>query len=1227
MTTIAIASVQRSSPQLPSVPTDKQTPDSQRIQPLATNHQFAPAQAGALKNPNAATASDNLKQSLAKHQDFKWLGQKLNTIAMTLGVNATPQEISAELKTALMEIHPDSPYRIEGDSPVTIETYIRDHRWRIPTSHFNLTSLANALHDRVLEHPLGNFGGSLSWPLPLSASGQRTLLDSAIRYSSNNPNKPQMGPSLGVLEYLNSNQPLVGAALNDPAKALETIISSARAQAFGKSLQTQLNGIATDTSINDYTLAAINLTLDQESIESPHRNKVAGFDLAQQSHWGKPVSAVLTGLIEHLSNTDRTTPEMAKVGAFLLLARKAPELLVKDIPKSVTYGSPAWVSLSIAAATIEAQTPGKVPNMSFAQIMTGAENAAFQDLAITQQAQKKAMLDWAVVNGVISPKKDENYGPNEIERVRVAFNQQINERVVGSQLLETAIPSRKEIALAKLKEQFGEHVPFEEKLLKVNDLRGQIGPQFYNPLRAPVGFHSLLDIAMGGMTRYEWESTDPRIPAAFKNCITENKVPPEFDVKAVFDEQFTQAIDSRKKGIATIIKHLIAQLPLPDRKNFEYGQLEFIRGNSYERGFPGFTFVGKDETLYVRTTGANGVAAYEINLSEGKIEPTSTHSLTRSEEMQGANVYRLEKFTPTTASYADLSQKSQENSSLPPTSFTSARTESIAKVFIEHLDIDNKDVVKQAKGTTAFEQQREDEGKVLEFFLDLIPLRSAIVNFSNGNYGAGVTDLALDIFGFLTAGTGAASKAVKVVGNAVRTADKTLAIAKIIGTTVIGELNPLSGVGDLIGGGVRLVNKGLRQGINKLSGATGSYNLLKATNDQSGVVTLGTFKVSGQTFEGVTILHNGQRYAYNPAIMKPYGAPLEAFSPVDGLMPPSPNASSSNHRYNPLNRNNRPANRQPPANGPVKDSQTAIIKTDHLSEEEYVTSIKGTFSEAHFTPSRKVATREKFDREMNDFYQRMEAGEQPPRPAIPNISKQVTTSELISKGLDASNGLVFGENHKHMASFQTLFDNVDTFKQKNVKKLYIEATFYDSQMKLKDDGIGFLGDGLTPRFPSFNQLVKRFTDNGIEVVPLDHAFLTRHKDERSVFKATNHAEQNVPRLKEFNYYAAQTIRQNSSGENWIALMGNAHMNSTQGVPGVAELTGGIGVGIFKRTDPGPSMGIRKTGHVPDPTQALRPTDLPGDLHIFKQVKAPPATARLPDTARWSAVAIPEYHKH
>lgn len=1201
MTSLSSTPLPHLLPQQPPLLIDTPTPALPGNQPPTTDTEQSDSTQ--TNRSTTDTASGSLAQTLADKQNLRSLGQKLNDMAQHLGVNATPQEILAALKSTPMDVQTASSYPVAPGHATTMEAFITSIGVAVPNSHFALTALADAVLSRAIEHPLGNLGGALSWPLPLSIAEQRTLLSAATQYVTLHPNPPSMGASLGPLDYLNSNQPLSGEAARDPAKVLETLLSTPRAQALGQAMQTQLNGIATDTSVNDYTLAALNLMLDPQSISTPHRNTVAGFDLAQSEHWGKPASAIFPALSKHLSAQGHATAEMANVGAYLMLARKAPELLIKDIPSNVTYGSPAWVNLSIAAATIEAQTPGKVPNMGFAQVMNAAEDASLQDPAMTQQAQRAALRVWGVVSGALSQQEADRYSPDDVEKVRSAFNQQANERLEASSQIQTEMPSRKDIALAALKQRFGSDVPFEEKLLSVKNTKQPHIQPLYDPNRAPAGLHSLLDIAMSGLHQYEWESTDPRILRATQGESL------QFDVNSTFNDQFTQAIDSRKKGIAKAVKHMIAQLPLADRQNLEHGELEFYQHNTYKLGlgFTGRTLHSKNDNLLVKAKGPSGETVYKIDLKQGRVTQVPTTVLTDQHERNASLVYPIERFTPTTSPEADFAQDKTVSSPPPtPSSYTSARTQSIADAFVEHLDIAGKDVVRQAKGATSYDQQMDTEWKLVSFLLDLIPLRSAIVNFQNGDYLDGATDLGMDIFGFVTAGAGAAAKVTKAGTSAVSAATKALRVAKILGTTVIGELNPFSGIGDLVQGGARLIGNGIEQ-VKRIDR---HHNVLNVASAEYGPITQGTFKAADQTVEGSTILFDGQRYAYDPDKGKPYGAPIEAFNPLDGMMPPAPNinasrnlpASAHNNRHNPLSSSNRPARPQPPANGPVQAVPNGIQKTDHLPQGEYVTSIKGAISDAHFTPSRKAATRQKFGQEMNDFYRRMANGGLPARPTLPVIPGQVTPKTLIEKALDASDGVVFGDIHKEMASFQTLFDNVDTFKQKGVKKLYIEATFYDAQMKVIDDGIGFLGNGKTPRLsPSFDELVKKFNDEGIEIVPLDHPYLTRHKDEPEQFQAINQAQQNEPRLREFNYYAAQTIRQNPPGEKWIALMGNAHMKTSQGVPGVAELTGGIGVGVFTRTDPGVSVGMRKTKNLPDPAKALDPHDVPGDLHIFHEI--------------------------
>lgn len=1133
-----------------------------------------PVAAGASLQPQSSEspAGGDFKQALADQQNFRTLAQKLKELAAQQGADVASHALLTALKTTTMNVAPGSSSVETGST--TLENYIVSNGLTVPDSHYSLIALADALADRALEHPLGNFSGALGWPVPLSANEQRRLRMCAMNQEHHLGDKPLvLNVKGGLLEFLRYRLPLPQEILDQPIKVLDALIGSPQGQMMGKTLQQTMNGVATRDSATDYLTAAMILQLDPDYLTETAPNKLAGFDLSSKTHWGKPLSAIVDGFSTHLSASKKTSPEMAKTAAHLLLSKRAPELLIKNVPDSVAYGSSAWVSLSIAAATIDAQTPGKVQNMTFAQVMAEADTAALTDSAATQHAQATALRVWGAVNGILSPAQVSRYSAADIEIVRSAFNRQSTEQIEASDLIQTEMPSRKDIALARLKERFGENVPFEEKLLKVNDTKQPFQQPLYDPNRAPAGLLSLLDIAMGGLDGYDWVTEDPRINNALqgKSLV--------FDVNAEFNDQLSTAISSRKKGIGVAIKHLIAQLPLADRQNFEYGKLEFFQNNTYRlgTGLAGKTLEEKNNSLFVKSTGVNGEVVYKLDLHQQSITQVESTVLTTERARNGSLVYPIESFKPTRN--AGFDQDAKAGTPLPiPASFSSARTNAVAEAFVEHLEIDSRDAIKQAKGTTSFDKQMETELAVVNFFLDLIPLRSAIRNFQDGNYLDGATDLAMDIFSIVTAGAGAAVKAANVTTKAISLSSKLVKLTKIIGTTVIGELNPLSGVGDLLAGGARLANKTLTKAKTAATLTTSPY----------GTVTWSSIKVADTTQETSTVFHNGRHYAYDPVKRKPYGPPLQDFNPLDTLTPASPNSHSprqnhGRHRYNPLNTDARPLRIRKP-----------------LPDGDYAKSMKGKLEPDHFKPDTKSATMTKFNEEMNARYDAIKKTGIPTRPVIPEVPKTVTVPELFEQAFQTSKGVVLGESHKQMASFKVLFDNAETLKNQGVKKVYFEGVI-DMPQGLFDDGIGMLGQSKLPRTnPTFAQLCQKLKDNGIDVIPLDHYYLTRHKDVRGLLGPTQTNNGSVRRLEEFNYYAAETIQANSGNEKWVALVGQSHMNTSEKVPGLAELTESIGIGVFDSPKVTGQVGLQLKGRAPDPNQPIRPGDVPGDLQIYVQ---------------------------
>lgn len=832
---------------------------------------------------SAASRSDVLKQPMADRQNWQNLLDAINLAAPALQDYDTAPYVQSVLKLTQMAIHPDSSHHNTLDMGTrvnqSLEAFLNANGVPLPTSKAELLKLKLEATVRIAAHPFGDLGGALSWPAPLDQNQQTQLRLLAMNHAHHLGDQPQVTQTKSVLDFLAYQNPIPVAALNDPAKILEFLLSSPEGQLMGQALQRGLNGIETKNSHYDYLLAAISAQMDPESIQAPQRNKLAGFDVASEEHWGKPASAIVNGLSTHLSSEGRTSPEMAQAGAYVLLARTAPEFLIKDIPASVTYGSPAWVNLAVAAASIEAQSPGSVPNMTFAQVMLKAESAALAEPAVTQSAQRAALIDWAVANGVISKQPNDAYSPDQLEAIRVEFTQQVDERMKASTLLETDIPSRKAIALAQLKERFGEDVPFEKKALTVKDTRQQqFGVPLYDPNRAPAGLHSLLDIAMSGLGDYTWESKDPDITQALEGQSL------KFDVNATFQKQFEASIKSLNDGVATTVKHLIASLPLEDRKNIEQGNLTFYQPSVYQLGPNLVTSLFKPikNELLIQVEGGTEPVTYRLDIKNGSIKKVTPQDFSASTWELAIEENRIKKFDASEASEPGRSASTGTNP-LPPNSFATARTQYIADAFVENLDLGNEDVVKQAKGATTYDKQMETELKVTHFFLDLIPFKSAIANFTKGNYLEGAIDLQLDLLGFVSLGS---SKAAQAGTKALSAGAKALNVAKKIGVATIGALNPVGGLGDLLLGGAGLINRGGKfvveksiNGLNKLKGAAGSYDLLKAAGKEHGVAAIGTIKLADQTVEASAVLNKGEWYAYDALKKQPYGPPLKGFTP------------------------------------------------------------------------------------------------------------------------------------------------------------------------------------------------------------------------------------------------------------------------------------------------------------------------------------------------------------
>ncbi|MEX5543131.1 dermonecrotic toxin domain-containing protein [Pseudomonas poae] len=257
----------------------------------------------------------------------------------------------------------------------------------------------------------------------------------------------------------------------------------------------------------------------------------------------------------------------------------------------------------------------------------------------------------------------------------------------------------------------------------------------------------------------------------------------------------------------------------------------------------------------------------------------------------------------------------------------------------------------------------------------------------------------------------------------------------------------------------------------------------------------------------------------------------------------------------------------------LKGGETDLPLDDYMDR-----ILKGEAANDFDDPAEINRLTEWFRRDMDEFYDSFFARPTAPRPTIAPVSVDIAASELIKNTLSRPdvNGWVIGESHEQVASLDFLVTNMEHFKNAGVTTLYLEnAYFLERSPTLA--GTAYTADDahyLFPRHPtdkyrnnalSMTDVLAAADKHGLKVIGLEHAELTVHRRD---FEANLQRENSsIDRLEELNYFATKLIEKTPKGEKWVALVGNNHMNTyvddyTGGaVPGIAELTGGLGVSI------------------------------------------------------------------
>jgi hypothetical protein len=400
-----------------------------------------------------------------------------------------------------------------------------------------------------------------------------------------------------------------------PRHALEHLLSSPKAIALGKKLETELGVLATDTSARELAMSALVLTLDPQAGNT--RNTIRGFVLDQPSHFGHSAEIVMEALDKHLINTAGVKDTYARAMSYLMLSRVAPQFLVKNLPDTLIYGSHTWMVFSATVARIEQIAPGSSATMTYHQVMdyAGTEPITEQERENALVARRDALMDWAVTNGRIDKKTDANYSVDELKQAQRDFQSQPSSLVLAGPLLGQQQPTREQVALDDLKRIYGENIDFKRVVLQATGDNDEYSRNH---------FFSLLDVHMSGKLKVgKWRS----ISSDFAMEPIERQCHRLYDVKREFEEKFDSYYNALLTGTNSIVRDLLSQLPPQDRHGLQHGEQTFytlrkaVTSGASHLVTKADTEASKGrQGFIIRSEHLSKVTYYEVFPQQGKIQ-------------------------------------------------------------------------------------------------------------------------------------------------------------------------------------------------------------------------------------------------------------------------------------------------------------------------------------------------------------------------------------------------------------------------------------------------------------------------------------------------------------------------------------------------------------------------------------------------------------------------------
>ncbi|MDQ0123990.1 hypothetical protein J2W17_002938 [Pseudomonas lini] len=656
--------------------------------------------------------------------------------------------------------------------------------------------------------------------------------------------------------------------------------------------------------LNQLLMAAIVLNIDPSMGADGSTGRVLDYELYDPVNGECHPTQVLRRLEQHLVDSKNIDSRVAPLAAYILTADTAPEYVVKNIPENMTISSPAWLLHSFTVAKIEIISPGASRAMTYEQVQSYAELEPFNDeleqlFGLTVITQ---ILNWGAVNRLITPNAAGEYTADDLSKAESRYAEYTEALEQCSNAMNTAYPTRNEVALKELIRVMPEGDYLTEKKHIHNDL----------PLDKTISIHELFmsgDLQDGSGNRLSFfvdSHEAPQVLEQIKPYISRLR-----NAQELYKETFSHFYQQLQLATATALKLALSKMPEKDRNRLAYGTLSFYtvrkkfsdhatqetqRQRDKYRGRYGVIICSKYEskryyyelfTLRAECERREDLRNVFEKTAIEYFDPTEDADKDQKQWQTQAiewpldiNAYVNGTKPDKNASHKLVVEKlweSSESESRSPTAisglqmfFSEKTNDTVNKLLAYFPPTKYEELYDIGFGMTATEAARKNRKDNQELILNLvIPFKACIEDLTSGDPGrkaAGAFGCALDALAVVGAVAGVASKFASAAFKTGSFLTKTIRLLRVTGKFALSLVNPLDGVPSLLKKGGKLTEKGVllitRQGAKtshkaarQLRALNGTFDLYRAAKSLNCVdMKLARLKGIGELSQATDVL-------------------------------------------------------------------------------------------------------------------------------------------------------------------------------------------------------------------------------------------------------------------------------------------------------------------------------------------------------------------------------------